>query len=135
MRVADIIPSKYMKAHVDVPEDGTAVVTMINVSQEKGSGDEGEFTLNLLHVRENDKPLKLNKGMLETIEKLYGGETEDWRDKRLTLFCTTQAFGGKDHNVIRIKARNPDATGTGAPLAKTVVKAISRESASGEPPF
>jgi hypothetical protein len=127
MKVSDIAPSKYMKAHVDVPEDGTALATITNVTQEKGQGDDGDYAINLLHFKEFDKPLKLNVGMLKTVEALYGGETDDWRGKRVVLFCTVQGFNGQDFNVIRIKAKNPDMT-------KTVVKAAA-PTAGDQPPF
>ncbi len=116
MKVSDIAPSKYMKAHVDVPEDGTVTATITNVTQEKGQGDDGaDYVMNLLHLKEHDKPLKLNKGMLQVLEALYGDETDEWRDHRVILFCTVQGFGGKDYNVIRIKPKNPD-------MVKTAVK-------------
>jgi hypothetical protein len=115
MKVSDIAPSKYMKAHVDVPEDGTVTATITNVTQEKGQGDDGDYAINLLHFKEHDKPLKLNKGMLGVVADLYGGETDDWRGKRVVLFCTVQGYNGTDYNVIRIKAKNPD-------MVKTVVK-------------
>jgi hypothetical protein len=129
MKVSDIAPSKYMKAHVDVPEDGTVTATITNVTQEKGQGDDGaDYTMNLLHLKEHDKPLKLNKGMLGVLEALYGDETDEWRGKRVILFCTVQGFGGKDYNVIRIKAKNPD-------MVKTVVKAAATTDKAGDPPF
>lgn len=132
MKVSEIVPSKYMKAHVDVPEDGTATATITNVTQEKGKGDDGEYTTNLLHLQEFDKPLKLNVGMLKVLEALYGDETDAWRGKRVVLFCTVQGYAGKDYNVIRIKSKNPDVAG----LNKTVVKAAAPAAeAGGEPPF
>lgn len=127
MKVFDIAPSKYMKAHVDVPEDGTVTATITNVTQEKGQGDDGDYSINLLHFQEHDKPLKLNVGMLKVLEALYGDETDEWRGKRVVLFCTVQGFGGKDYNVIRIKAKNPD-------MVKTVVKAAA-PAKEGEVPF
>ncbi len=130
MKVSDIAPSKYMKAHVDVPEDGSVVATITNVTQEKGKNDEGEYVMNLLHLQEHEKPLKLNKGMLETLEDLYGGETDDWRGKRVSLFCTVQGFGGKNYDVIRIKNKNPDNAKTAAPVA-----AKQAETKGDQPPF
>lgn len=127
MKVSDIAPSKYMKAHVDVPEDGTVTATITNVTQEKGQGDDGDYSINLLHFQEHEKPLKLNVGMLKVLEALYGDETDDWRGKRVILFCTVQGFGGKDYNVIRIKPKNPD-------MIKTVVKPAKAD-AAGDPPF
>jgi hypothetical protein len=127
MKVSEIKPSKYLKAHVDVPEDGTATATITNVSQEKGKGDDGEYTMNLLHLQEFDKPLKLNAGMLDTLTEVYGDETDEWRGKRVILFCTVQGFGGKDYNVIRIKKKNPDS-------AKAAPKAAAKAEGD-EPPF
>jgi hypothetical protein len=128
MKLNDIIPSKYMKAHVDVPEEGTVTATVSGLTQESGQGDDGDYTINLLHFREHEKPLKLNVGMLKTMGELYGDETDQWEGKRVILFCTVQDFGGRSYNVIRIKNKNPDA------LNKTVVKKAA-EAKDGEPPF
>ncbi len=132
MKIAEIIPSKYMQALVDVPEDGTVTMTITNFTQEEGTGDDGPYKLNLLHFKEHEKPLKLNKGMVDVVKALHGsGDTDEWIGKQVILFNTTQGYQGKDFDVIRIKNRNPAA----GKVATTVVKAAAGADANGEPPF
>lgn len=110
MKVADLKPSKYLKAKVEVPEEGSVTVTINGFYQETGEGDDGsEYKLNLLHFKEFDKALKLNSGMIDVLAALYGGDTDGWNGKRVVLFSTVQAYNGKDYDVIRIRNRNPDA--------------------------
>jgi hypothetical protein len=108
MKVSEMKPSKYMKALVDVPKDAQVPVTITGVSREDGQDDNGKtYTLNLLHVQEFDKPLKLNSGMLDAISDLHSDETDAWRGKRIALYATVERFGGKKYDVIRIADKVP----------------------------
>ncbi len=102
MKVSELKPSKFMKALVDVPKDVHTPATITGISREDGEGDTGKYTLNLLHLEEFDKPLKLNSGMLDTLGELHGDETDNWRGKRVALFATVERFNGQKYDVIRI---------------------------------
>jgi hypothetical protein len=107
MKVAELKPSKYLKALVDIPKGKESIVTITDVTREEGEGDNGPYTLTLMHVQEFDKPVKLNSGMLDTVAELCGDDTDDWKGKKVTLFNTVERFGGKKYDVIRIKEAAP----------------------------
>ena len=66
----------------------------------------------LLMFEETPKTLILNKTNAKTIAKLYGGETGDWKGKRITLFSEQVRAFGANHNAIRVAPAVPDEKAT-----------------------
>ena len=54
-----------------------------------------------------DKGLGLNKTNAETIAMLWGGDTDAWTNKKITLFPDTTRFQGKATPCIRIRPTTP----------------------------
>lgn len=53
------------------------------------------------------KKLALNKTNGKVIGKLYGGETDNWAGKWITLYPTTTDFGGEVVDCIRVRPVAP----------------------------
>lgn len=110
--LGDLNESRNLKT-TDIAEDRDTVVTIKSITKETGlAGDGTEFTTNLLHVKEFDKPIKMNKGMVKMLASLYGERTaiSALVGKRLAIYATTQDFNGNTYNVIRFKPRIPTDT-------------------------
>lgn len=108
MNINEAFPSKYLKA-ADMDED--MIVTMTAVRKELiGQGDDQDEKP-ILFFQETDKGLVLNKTNATTITNLYGPETHKWAGKKIALFTTEVAFGGKQTLAIRVRMKAPKATG------------------------
>jgi hypothetical protein len=126
MKIGDAFPSRYMKAHEDVPEDGHRIFTIADVRMEKiGRGADAEDKL-IVTFHESDKEFVLNKTNATTISGLYGGETDDWAEKRITLYCTFVEFQGKMVPGLRVRPKIPPASKGGTkPAAKVPVAPVT----------
>lgn len=58
----------------------------------------------VVHFKETEKGLVLNKTNAKTIINLYGRETNDWAGKRVTLYAEKVKAFGEMHNAVRVKA-------------------------------
>lgn len=144
MNLSDAFPSRYMKAGVDVDEDGQRVVTIEDVTMERvGQGADARDKL-VVAFQETDKTLVLNKTNATTISKLYGDETDAWPGKRITLYCTYVQFQADMVLSIRVrpkvptvsgKATNQPTTGPGkaVPMGATTGKAPANMAAEIDP--
>lgn len=108
MKRSQVFPSKYLKA--DDLEDRDHIVTIKTVKlEELGQGDETE-TKPVLYFQEMDKGVVLNQTNWNTIESLYGPESDDWAGKRITLWANHDvSFGNKIVSAIRVRSKAPTA--------------------------
>jgi uncharacterized protein (DUF1810 family) len=57
----------------------------------------------LLHLRDQRKPLVLNRTNARSISELHGPDVDLWVGKSITLFATETDFGGKTVPCIRVR--------------------------------
>ncbi len=124
MNINTAYPSTYMKA---AELEGDTVYTIKEVKIEKlGQGDDAD-TKPIVYFEETDLGLALNKTNSNTIQGLYGPETDDWTGKPITLFTTEVDFQGKQTLAIRVRMKKP-----AAPKAQTPpLSSAGTEAASG----
>jgi hypothetical protein len=119
-KLSDAFPSKYLKADVDVPDDGQLVVTIRDADFETvGQGDAAEQKL-VLYFQETAKGLVLNKTNGTTIAGLLkSDDTDDWIGRKIALVSLDVQYGAEMTRGIRVSKRlprdNPSAVKPAAP--------------------
>jgi hypothetical protein len=68
----------------------------------------------IVHFERTPKTLVLNATNGKTIAAMYGAQVEAWTGKRITVFATTTAFGGRTVECIRVQPTKPPAKGGNA---------------------
>lgn len=112
MHIDEAFPSKYLRAS-DLQGRNVAV-KMGRVDQEKI----GDDTKLILYFQGKEKGMVLNKTNANNIASIYGGETEDWYGKDITLVEAMVDYQGKSVPAIRIRA--PQRKPAPAPRRETV---------------
>lgn len=93
----------------------SVTLTIKGIAAEKLNNKGQSETKYVLYFEETIKGLVLNKTNAARIAALYGGETDDWTGKRITLYTEkVRAFGG-DHNAVRVEERKPAPVKNGKP--------------------
>lgn len=111
MNINQAYPSNFLKADDLGGKSVTVVIQKVEM-EEIGQGRDKE-TKPVLYFRGKEKGVVLNKTNANTITKLYGGETDDWIGKAITLVPREVEFQGEMVLSIRVSLQKP-----GAPVAK-----------------
>jgi hypothetical protein len=99
-----MISSKFLRKE-DIEDD--IVVTAKHVSLEDMPGDDGEKRW-VLAFRELSKGLVLNTTTIRTLEKAYGGDTDGWAGKKVTLYVDPNvSFRGQVVGGLRLRPVKP----------------------------
>lgn len=98
MNINEQFPSKYLKA-ADL-QGRNVTVKMGRVEQEDINGDKKL----ILYFQGKERGVVLNKTNANNIASLYGGETEDWYGKEITLVEAMVDYQGKSVPAIRMRA-------------------------------
>ena len=114
MKTATAFPSDYLKAS-DL--NGKEVKVKIGKVElvEMGQGNEKKSKL-LIHFNGKQKGLVVNVTNCNTIEKLYGDETDNWVGKEIILAPREVEFQGEMVWAIRVSLQKP-GTVVEAPVA------------------
>lgn len=103
--VNSMFPSRYLKP-ADIG-DTELILTIVDIAiEELGANDRKETKL-VVHFKESDKALVLNKTNAMTISNLYGDQTAGWIGKRIILFVIEVSFQGTQMLGIRVRNRIP----------------------------
>lgn len=107
MRIEDLFPSRFLKAH-DLFKLGknSVTVTIARVDMETMGAPGKEEVKPVLHAERATKGVVLNKTMTKVLASLYGPKISDWTGKQITIVVSK--YGKK--NVLRIQdeAGKPD---------------------------
>lgn len=109
MHIDSAFPSKYLKAS-DL-QGRNVTVKMGRVEQEK-IGDDMKL---ILYFQGKEKGVVLNKTNANNVAAIYGGETEDWYGKEITLVEAMVDFQGKSVPAIRMRAPTRNSAPTRQP--------------------
>lgn len=104
MNITAAFPSKFLRA-ADLESDATFTIKKVDIETVGQGNDADEKPV--VYFKETDKGLALNKTNANTIANLYGGETNEWVGKQVTLFPTEVDFGGKQTLAIRVRSKKP----------------------------
>ena len=88
-------------------KDKPVTMTIKSVVNEKVSSQRGEEIKTTIHFKERDKALILNKTNAKQIVVFFGGNTDDWIGKRITLYAEEGTWFGKHGWAVRVAADLP----------------------------
>jgi hypothetical protein len=110
MKIDEAFPSKYLKASIDLPDDGDMILTIRDVQMERlGMGAEAEDKP-VVYFNETPKGLVMNKTNWGTIAEVIGDDdTDTWEGRKIALYATEVEFQGKRSLGIRVRLRAPKA--------------------------
>ena len=116
MDINEQFPSNFLKA-----EDlkGHSVPVVMQAIEIQDVGDDNKP---VLYFRGKEKGLVLNKTNSQTIQDIYGPETNNWMGHPIVIFGTQTDFQGKQVACIRVQINPPaQATAHGQPVQQTYV--------------
>lgn len=136
MKMDDAYPSKYLKADVDVPEDGQVVMTIDRVTMELlGKGKDAQEKP-VVYFLETEKGLVLNKTNWKLIGQALGNDdTDSWDGKKIALYSADVQFGEEMTRGIRVSSRAPRVTTRPAPKPAPVAAPPDPDAENDEIPF
>ena len=105
MRINDAFPSRFIKA-ADL-NGRKVLLRMSHVEMEDVAGTGPDSTKPVLYFKGKKKELVLNVTNANTIEDVYGGDTDMWEDRQLELYPTETEFQGKVVPCLRVRIPTP----------------------------
>jgi hypothetical protein len=103
MNVRSMFPSKFVAANDLCGQDVAVVIAGIKV-EKVGSDDEQRP---VIYFQGMSKGMVLNRTNARRIEQLYGGETESWFGKPITIYPSETDFAGETVPCIRVRPEPP----------------------------
>jgi hypothetical protein len=100
MNVRSMFPSKFVAAQDLCGQDVTVVIAGIKV--EKVGSDEEQRPV--IYFQGMHKGMVLNRTNARRIEQLYGGETDAWLGRPITIYPSETDFAGETVPCIRVRA-------------------------------
>ena len=88
-------------------KDKPITLTIKGVTQEELTSQRGKEIKLIVHFKERDKSLILNKTNTKQIVKFFGPETNDWHGKKVTLYAEKGTWFGTEGYAIRVDGRLP----------------------------
>ncbi len=120
MNINEAFPSPYIAA-ADLPEEGLAVTFQ---AVEMEFFEEDKKAKAVIHFREFNKPMLLNKTNKNTIVELMSTpETNAWIGQRVTIYPTECDYKGDRVACIRVRTRAP-ARDAGSSAINAMLKAF-----------
>src|SRR5262249_36041042 len=94
------------------------VVTIKSTAVEALNNPNGQGQQEKLLISFDKQPKRLvcNVTNFNSIAELHGEETDDWKGKRIELYPTKAAMGGKLFDAIRVRAPAKDALSDAIPF-------------------
>jgi hypothetical protein len=126
--ISETFGGKSMKALVDIPVAGKNFTI---ASIEPKDFDDGPKLI--IGFRGCEKTLVCNRTNAGIIAELHGDDTDDWIDRRITLYATKTDFSGKRVDCIRVRDRVPVPQGATKAAARPTPNADNADADEGEP--
>jgi hypothetical protein len=101
----DAYPSRFLKA-ADL--NGRVAIYTVHSASFEDLGREKERKP-VVWFKESNKGLVLNVTNWNSVEELYGDNTDQWLGKPIELYPTKTSFGGKRVDCIRLRQPTKDA--------------------------
>jgi hypothetical protein len=132
MKRSEIFPSKYVKAEdLDTPRVVTIATQTVETFKNNGKEDQ---KLMLTFHEKGARALVVNRTNFDAIADLYGGDTDDWLNKKIELYADQTRMQGKLVDCVRVRA--PGVGTTAAPATKApAAKPESEPEFEDEIPF
>lgn len=97
-----LFPRNYIAAPDLQGKDHTVVIAAVNREDLRCHGGKTEKKV-VVQMQGKEKKWVLNRTNADTIAGLYGTEVNDWIGKAVTLYPTTDRFGPKTVDCIRVR--------------------------------
>lgn len=110
--------------HCDL-EDRPHVVTIAKVEQGELRNGKTKTRKPVVHFREFQKPLGLNKCNGKAIATLYTVETERWVGKQVELYPARTTFGSEEVDCIRVRPARSNGKAPAPAWSKPLKEALS----------
>lgn len=130
MNVRSMFPSKFVAAHDLAGQDVNVVVSAIKV-EPVGSDEEMRP---VLYFQGFVKGMVLNRTNAKRIEQMYGGETDSWVGRPVTLYPSETEYGGETVPCIRVRQAPPMLSQVAAQSVVPPV-VVTKPATSGSPQF
>ena len=102
-----LAPSNYLGAW-DIEKDTPVTIASIKQEMVKPNANAPEEECVIMHLKEFNKPMIVNKTNLKSIEKATGTAfIEEWVGKRITLFSKSIRAFGQQMDAIRVRQSAP----------------------------
>lgn len=117
MKRNDAFPSRYL-SKADIPAPVVAVIASV-ANEPLGQGQAQEVKPVLSFTGDSPKPMVCNASNWDTLEGLYGEESDNWTGKRIEIWVDpTVMYGGKREGGLRLRApAAAPANGSGSTAA------------------
>lgn len=102
MKKHEAFPSKYLKTEDLNGKDATLTIDQVGRQAFKNDNGQEESKI-IVCFKETNKLWVLNQANWDTIEALYGEDSEDWLDQKITVYPTKTRFGTKVVPCIRVR--------------------------------
>lgn len=117
MHIDSLFPSKYLAA-ADL--NGKDLVLTIDSWEIDAVGIDEEQRP-ILHFKNAEKGMVLNRTNADTISAMYGPEVDDWVGKPITIYPTTTRYGKKTVACIRVREAKLQTPPPSSPPAAPVM--------------
>ena len=104
MNIHTAFPSKWVREADLLNRDVTVQISSVQIQNLAGEGQDEELKP-VVYFTGREKGLGLNKTNANTIEDMFGAETDDWIGKWIVLHPDETDFGGKRVPCIRIRLK------------------------------
>lgn len=128
MNINSAYPSNYLKA--DDLQGRAITLTIDRVEMESVGQGRNKEEKPVVYFKGKEKGLVLNKTNAKTIANLYGGETDEWEGKAITIRPAEVEYQGEMVLSIRVSLQKPAA---GAPAKPVVARPTAPEPEPEDP--
>ncbi len=103
-----LVNPDYLGAYsLEKGQDLTLTIAKVVREVVTGTGGKKE-ECTVIHFKEPQKPMILNKTNSKTIQKIYGTPyIEEWEDRKITLYASTTKLAGEEVECLRIRPVKP----------------------------
>ncbi len=127
MNVRSMFPSKYVAAGDLAGHDVSVVIAAIKI-EKVGSDDEQRP---VVYFQGMTKGMVLNRTNARRIEQLYGGETDAWLGRPITIYPSETDFAGESVPCIRVRLESPQLAQVQTPAPPPPVAPPPQPTAAG----
>ncbi|MGC4002851.1 MAG: hypothetical protein QM811_06855 [Pirellulales bacterium] len=130
MNIQELIPSKYVAASDLRGQDVQVVIARVALEE---VGMEAKEKKGVVHFQGMTKGMVLNRTNIKRIAKMYGGETNNWIGKTITLYPSETEMKGETVPCIRVRdmavqailaATEPAPVAIPAPVVQPVTQPV-----------
>lgn len=107
MKLSELFPSNLLKAQDVTDAGGEMELTIFNVELKEFDGDNGvKERKPIIIFAEDNKRMVCNKTNGNILAEMFGDDTDQWLNKKVTLIVQQVDFAGKSTPAIRIRNLN-----------------------------